>query len=320
MKRLAPPWYRRGSTYAGGFLFLVLYLFFVLPEPGSDPSILRSLNLGLFSLCALVLMGWFISDKQKPEWLKTICVLAVISLYCWMFYNYSGADWASFTRLFLNFDKMKGRYSTFIEPTLLIFRMAGVSCLYAILIGASLAIFRSLGNPVVRWLVSAYVTFFRAFPAMVLLVLVYYALPYVGIELSSVDAVIIGLTLFYSAYTVEVFRAGIESVHRTQIEAAHALGFSTLQTMRLVIAPQAIRVIIPPLTSQLIGVIKTTSISYVVGVVDLITRARQLQAYLMVVTPLLVVSVIYFIIILPLVILSGYLERRSRRWTGRAHA
>ena len=266
------------------------------------------------------MLGWFISDKQKPEWLKTVCVLIVIAVYCFMFYKYSGADWAKFSSLFFNFDKMKGRYTQFIDPTILIFRMAGISCLFAILIGAFLGILRSLDNPVITWMVSAYVTFFRAFPAIVLLVLIYYALPYVGIELSSVDAVIVGLTLFYSAYTAEVFRAGIESVHKTQIEAAHAMGFSEWQTMRLVIAPQAIRVIIPPLTSQLIGVIKTTSISYIVGVVDLITRARQLQAYLMVVTPLLVVSGIYFVIILPLVILSGYLERRSRRWIGRVDA
>ena len=117
----------------------------------------------------------------------------------------------------------------------------------------------------------------------------------------------------------EVFRAGIESVHKTQIEAANVLGLSSWQIMRLVIAPQAIRIVIPPLTSQLIGILKTTSISYVVGVVDLITRARQLQSYLMVVTPLFVVSLIYLVIILPFVLLSGYLERRSRRWSNRAN-
>jgi polar amino acid transport system permease protein len=319
MKRLAPPWYKQNRFYVACAAFLFLYYVLVLPGPGPASSTFQALNIGLYVFAVLVFMGWFISDKQKPEWLKTLTVVLVIALYCWMFYLYSGADWSSFFRLFLNFEKMKGRYSTFITPTLLILRMAGYSCVFAVVIGAVLAVFRSFDNPVVTWLVSAYVTFFRAFPAMVLLVLVYYALPYVGIELSSVSAVIVGLTLFYSAYTTEVFRAGIESVHKTQIEAADVMGFSAWQTMRLIIAPQAFRVVIPPLTSQLIGIIKTTSISYVVGVVDLITRARQLQSYLMVVTPLLFVSLIYLLIILPLVFLSGYLERRSRRWLNRVH-
>ena len=78
------------------------------------------------------------------------------------------------------------------------------------LIGAVLAIFRSFDNPVVTWLISGYVTFFRAFPAMVLLVFVYYALPFVGIQLSSVNAVIVGLSLFYSA----LHDGSIQSGHR----------------------------------------------------------------------------------------------------------
>ena len=135
-----------------------------------------------------------------------------------------------------------------------------------------------------------------------------------GIKLSSFDAVVVGLSLLYSAYTTEIFRAGIESVPKTQIEAANILGLSPWKTMRLVIVPQAIRIVIPPLTSQLIAILKTTSISYVVGVIDLITMARQLQGYLMVVTPLILVAFIYLVIILPFVILSDFLERRSHRW------
>jgi polar amino acid transport system permease protein len=318
MKRLPTPWYRQSKFLLACVAFLVLYLVFVLPDPGPISTAGQGVNVIVFLLTTMVLLGWFISDKLKPEWMKTIAVLVFVILFCWLFYRYAGADWSSFFRLFLNFEKMKGYYGTFIKPTLLILKMAGYSCIYAVLIGAIMAMFRSLDNPVVTWLVSGYVTLFRSFPAMVLLVLVYYALPFVGLKLSSVNAVVVGLSLFYSAYTTEVFRAGIESVHKTQVEAATALGFSGWQTMRLVVAPQAIRIVIPPLTSQLIGILKTTSISYVVGVIDLITRARQLQSYLMVVTPLIVVSFIYLAVIIPFVILSGYLERRSRRWSSRA--
>lgn len=317
--RFTPPWYRKTSFYVEVALLLALYLFFVLPDPGPIDTIFKAINLTFFLVSMLVALSWFISDKFEPEWVKTLSVVVFIGIFAWIFYGFSGADWSSFFRLFLNFDKMKGRYATFIPPTLLILRIAGISCIYSVLIGLFLAVFRSLKNPVVTWLVSGYVIIFRSFPAMVLLVLVYYSLPFIGIKLSSVNAVIVGLSLFYSAYMTEVFRAGLESVSKHQREAADVLGLSQLQTLRLVVLPQAIRIVIPPLTSQLIGILKSTSISYVVGVVDLITRARQLQAYLMVVTPLLVVSAIYLVIVLPFVFLSDYLERRSRQWARKAN-
>lgn len=318
MGRIAPPWYRQNRFYLGCLVFLVCYFIFILPHGDSAFLIRQRISIAVFILVSLATLSWFISDKFQPEWLKTSSVLILFSAFGWIFYKFSGADWSSFFRLFLNFEKMNGHYASFIKPTLLILKMAGFSCVYAVLIGAFFAVFRSFDNIVVNWLISVYVTFFRSFPAMVLLVLIYYALPSVGIKLSSVDAVIVGLSLFYSAYTTEVFRAGVESIHRTQIESASVLGLSVWQTIHLVIFPQAVRIVIPPLTSQLIGVLKTTSISYVVGVVDLITRARQLQSYLMVVTPLLVVSFIYLAIILPFVFLSGYLEKRSSRWSNSA--
>jgi polar amino acid transport system permease protein len=289
-------------------------LFFVLPDEGQITTVGQAINVLSFFFCTLVILTLFITDKLKPEWMKTTSVLLFFVLFGWLFYTYAGADWSRFFKLFLNFEKMRGHYHTLVKPTLTILQMAGYSCIYAVLLGAVLAVFRSFDNPVVTWLVSVYVTFFRSFPAIVLLVLVYYALPFMGIKLSSFDAVVVGLSLLYSAYTTEIFRAGIESVPRTQIEAATILGLSPWQTMRLVIVPQAIRIVIPPLTSQLIAILKTTSISYVVGVIDLITMARQLQAYLMVVTPLILVAFIYLVIILPFVVLADYLERRSQRW------
>jgi polar amino acid transport system permease protein len=316
--RRTPPWYRQTRFHLACAAILVLYLIVVLPGAGRLSTVGRGVNVLSFLLFAIVVLALFVTDKLKPEWMKTTSVLLFMFLLGWLFYRYAGADWSRFFQLFLNFAKMQGKYHLFIQPTLLILQMAGYSCVYAVVIGAVLALFRSLDNPVTSWLVSVYVTFFRSFPAIVLLVLVYYALPFVGIKLSSFNAVIVGLSLFYSAYTTEIFRAGIESVARTQIEAARVLGFSGWQTMRLVIAPQAVRIVIPPLTSQLIAILKTTSISYVVGVLDLITMARQLQAYLMVVTPLIVVSCIYLVVVIPFVILSDYLEHRSRQWSHRA--
>ena len=161
----------------------------------------------------------------------------------------------------------------------------------------------------------AYVVLFRSIPAMVLVVLVYFTLPYVGLNFVSTNSVIASLSLLFSAYTTEIFRSGINSVDRSQVEAAKSLGMGSLQSMRWVILPQALRVIIPPLTSVLIDVLKTTSIAYVVGVPELIARARQMEGVIGSVTPLIFVSFLYFLIIIPVVLLSSRLEKRSRHWS-----
>ena len=178
-----------------------------------------------------------------------------------------------------------------------------------------MAVIRSFNNVFINGLITAYVVLFRSIPAMVLVVLVYFALPYVGLNLVSTNSVIASLSLLFSAYTTEIFRSGINSVDRFQLEAANALGMGSLQSMRWVVLPQAFRVIIPPLTSVLIDILKTTSIAYVVGVPELIARARQMEGVIGSVTPLIFVSFLYFIIILPVVLFSSRLEKQSRRWS-----
>ncbi|GAB1477479.1 amino acid ABC transporter permease [Paracoccaceae bacterium] len=231
------------------------------------------------------------------------------------FYTYSGADWSLFGEQFLNHEKMKGRYSFFIEPLILVAQISLWSCIFSTLIGLFLAGLRSTNNVFVVAFVTSYVVFFRAIPAIVLVVLVYFALPFLGIALVSTTSVIVALSMMFGAYTTEIFRSGIDSVHRIQIEAAKSVGMTALQSMRWVVLPQALRVVIPPLTGVLIDVLKTTSIAYVVGVPELIARARQMEGVIGSVTPLIFVSFLYFIIVLPLVIVSSRLEKRSRRWS-----
>lgn len=228
---------------------------------------------------------------------------------------FSEADWSLFQEQFLNFEKMEGRYHIFISPLFLVLKISFYSCLLATLIGLMLAIVRNYNFFVLEIIITGYVILFRSVPAMVLVVLVYFALPFVGLNLPSTNSVILSLSLLFGAYTTEIFRSGINSVHQTQIDASMALGMGKMQTMRWIILPQAMRVVIPPLTSVLIDVLKTTSIAYVVGVPELIARARQMEGVIGSVTPLIFVSFLYFLIILPVVILSSRLEKRSRRWS-----
>ena len=108
----------------------------------------------------------------------------------------------------------------------------------------------SIGRAVVRILARIYIDIFRSIPLLVLLIVVYYALPFVGIRLSPFASAMTALTLVSGAYTAEIFRAGIEAIPKGQFEASAALGLSHRQTMVDVILPQAIRMVIPPLTNN----------------------------------------------------------------------
>tara|TARA_B110000037_G_scaffold223052_1_gene301588 strand:+ start:4157 stop:4954 length:798 start_codon:yes stop_codon:yes gene_type:complete len=249
------------------------------------------------------------------KYLPNLSILMAIMLLVVYGIFFSNADWSLFQEQFFNFEKMRGRYHIFISPLILILKISFFSCFLAILIGLIMAIIRSFNNVFINGLITAYVVLFRSIPAMVLVVLVYFALPYVGLNLVSTNSVIASLSLLFSAYTTEIFRSGINSVDRFQLEAANALGMGSLQSMRWVVLPQAFRVIIPPLTSVLIDILKTTSIAYVVGVPELIARARQMEGVIGSVTPLIFVSFLYFIIILPVVLFSSRLEKQSRRWS-----
>ena len=249
------------------------------------------------------------------KYLPNLSILMAIMLLVVYGIFFSNADWSLFQEQFFNFEKMRGRYHIFISPLILILKISFFSCFLAILIGLIMAIIRSFNNVFINGLITAYVVLFRSIPAMVLVVLVYFALPYVGLNLVSTNSVIASLSLLFSAYTTEIFRSGINSVDRFQLEAANALGMGSLQSMRWVVLPQAFRIIIPPLTSVLIDILKTTSIAYVVGVPELIARARQMEGVIGSVTPLIFVSFLYFIIILPVVLFSSRLEKQSRRWS-----
>ncbi|CAN0604772.1 unnamed protein product, partial [Ectocarpus sp. 12 AP-2014] len=141
-------------------------------------------------------------------------------------------------------------------------------------------------------------------------IVVYYALPFVGLRLSPFMSVVMTLTLVSGAYTAEIFRAGIAAIPRGQFEAAHALGLGFRHTMGDVILPQAIRIVIPPLTNNSINVIKDTALASVVAMPDLLKQATQAQALEANPTPLVAAAVIYVAVLWPLVVLAGRLESR----------
>ncbi len=164
-----------------------------------------------------------------------------------------------------------------------------------------------------RWLAIFLIDAFRALPILVLLVVIYYALPFVGIVFTPFSSAVMALSLVLAAFTAECFRAGIQSLPEGQFEAARALGLPFHVTLWKVVLPQAVRVAIPPQTSNCVAIAKDTSLASVVAMPDLLKQATDAQALTANPSPLIAAAIIYFIILWPAVRLVSYLEERQKR-------
>ena len=166
------------------------------------------------------------------------------------------------------------------------------SFVFIIVVGLLGGLGRISKNRVVRFVASFYVEFVRGIPLLVQLMWWYFAAPVViqgignALNISSLanyraNAIVLaiaGLVICYGAYMTEIFRAGIESIHRGQMEAARSLGMNYLQAMRYIILPQAMRVVLPPVGNEFIMLLKDTSLVSVVAVADLTRRGREFMA------------------------------------------
>jgi polar amino acid transport system permease protein len=176
--------------------------------------------------------------------------------------------------------------------------------------GLFLAVARLYAPRFFTVLIRIYIDIFRSIPLLVLLIVVYYALPFVGIRLSPFLSAVTALSLVSAAYTAEIFRAGIEAIPHGQFEASAALGLSNRNTMVDVILPQAIRIVIPPLTNNCINVMKDTALASVVAMPDLLKQATQAQALAANPTPLIGAALIYVALLWPMVAVVAHLEKR----------
>ena len=160
-----------------------------------------------------------------------------------------------------------------------------------------------------------YIEIMRGTPAITQLFIIYFGLPELGIRPEPVTAAIIGLGLNGAAYTAENYRAGIAAVHRGQIEAALSVGLTPLACLRYVVLPQAVRIVIPPLTNYSISLVKDSAIVSTIAVPEIMFYARSLvsKTYLSMEIYLLV-AMIYLAITLPLGQISRRLEQSRRTW------
>jgi len=177
--------------------------------------------------------------------------------------------------------------------------------------GLILAMLALSKSRLIRWPLMAWVDFFRAFPPLVLLILLFAGLPFAGLELGGFACVAIAFFLNTGAYYGEILRAGIESIPRGQVEAARSTGLNGPQAMIYVVLPQAVRNVLPDLLSNTLEVVKLTALGSVVAVPELLFQARQAQSVTYNATPIVMAAVIYFLILWPVVRLLSRLENRA---------
>jgi polar amino acid transport system permease protein len=162
----------------------------------------------------------------------------------------------------------------------------------------------------IRLLMRIYTDFFRAIPPLVLLIFVYSAVPFSGISLSPLTAVVIAFVLNNSSFYGEIFRAGIESVGQGQWHAARSTGLGFFQTLSYVIVPQAARNVLPDLASNTLEVVKLTALASVVSFAELLYTADMARSVTYNATPIVMAALIYLAIMWPLVRLVSHLEHR----------
>lgn len=219
---------------------------------------------------------------------------------------------SGFVDTFLNFDVFLQTYPLLIAGLITTIQLGALSIITGLMLGLILALSRLYAHKVVRVIVKTYIDIFRSIPLLVLLIIIFYALPFVGLSLSPFYAAALALTIVSGAYSAEIFRAGIEAIPKGQFEASQALGLGYRHMMGDVILPQAVKIVIPPLTSNCINVIKDTALASVVAMPDLLKQATQAQAIAANPTPLIAAAVIYLMFLLPLVLWVSHLENKFK--------
>jgi glutamate transport system permease protein len=178
-------------------------------------------------------------------------------------------------------------------------------------LGVLLALGRLSRTRVLRWVSTAYIELFRGVPLLLLIYAFLLALPRFGINLPLLWKLVVPIVLVNTAVLAEIFRAGVNAVDRGQSEAAAALGLRDGQAMRLVVLPQAVRLVIPSLVTQLVALLKDSTLGYVVSYPELMKQGNNLTVYThLLVQTYLIVALIYVVANIALSRLATYLERR----------
>ena len=187
--------------------------------------------------------------------------------------------------------------------------------IFALVFGLIVALARVSRWRLLRGLAIAYIEFIRGTPALVQLFVIYFGLPDAGVTPTPLQAAIIGLGINGAAYLAEIYRAGIEAIHKGQMEAALTLGMTPARAMQYIILPQAVRTMLPPMTTFAITLVKDTALVSVVAAPEIMFYARNLvtESFLSM-HVYLIAALIYLCMTIPMARIAAALERSKRRW------
>lgn len=192
-----------------------------------------------------------------------------------------------------------------------------VSMAIGLVLGLITALMRLSSNPVLRGVARFYTWLWRGTPLLVQLIIIFTGLPQLGLRLNVVQSALIGLGVNEGAYISEIIRAGIQAVSKGQRDAARALGMNYATTMRVVILPQAARVIIPPLGNNFNGLLKTSSLASVISMEELLRRSQMLTQVQFRVLEIFIVAAIYYLV---LTTIWGVIQGRLEAYFGRSQS
>ena len=203
---------------------------------------------------------------------------------------------------FFNIDVLIASFPALMRGLLNTFLLGIAGIVFGVSAGLAISLVRLYAPKPLRLLAILYIDIFRAAPVLVVLILIYYALPFLGLRFSSWTSAALGLSIVMAAYSAEVFRSGIESVPTGQFEAAAALGL-----------PQALRIVIPPTTSNCVSMFKDTALASTVALPELLKEATDAQALHANPTPLIGAALIYIACLWPMVRFVSLLEKKFQK-------
>lgn len=217
-------------------------------------------------------------------------------------------QWYRVPRYIFTFEDGHLAAGPLIQGLMITFQVSGISLLFSFAIGLTAALFRLSNSHAARFLARCYLETIRNTPLVVQLFFIYFVLgPVLGIE--RFFCAVLALSLFEGAYASEIFRAGIVSIHKGQWEAAYSLGLSGFDTYRCIVLPQAIRRILPPLTSQGISLIKDSALVSIIAVYDLTMQGQVIISETFLTFELwFTVAAIYLAVTVTLSVLVNFLE------------
>jgi len=246
--------------------------------------------------------------------LSTIVVFGVVG-----YLIVTSAGWPQVQQLFFNADEFWAAFPKLLPALVKNIQLFLAAEVFILVFALLLAVMRGLPGPAffpLRLIAVIYIDLFRALPSILVIYVVGFGIPALGVPGIFNDPFFLGLitlVIVWSAYVAEVYRAGIEAIHPSQDAAARSLGLSRVQSLRYVVLPQAVRRVIPPLLNDFIGLQKDTALVSFIGVIEVFRRTQIQESASFIFTPYLACALIFLVLTIPMARFVDWLVARDRR-------